>query len=489
MRELLIDVTTATIRVYVLQDGKLIEHYLEKISEKGLVGDIYKGKVENHIKGMNAFFVNIGRDKNAYLSIEDVLSLNPPQKGIRTGDIIMCQVSKDEFENKGARVTMKVTLPGRLLVLTPNSTDINISKKIKDEKQQKKLIDFVEKNKNIKEGFIIRTEAANATEKDILNEIKYLENELRKLKIEFKIAFNSSIIKKECNLIKRVFRDIYSDKIDLVYTNDKQAFSDIKELLKNFSDYDINKLKYVDTTFSLSDHFKFTSQINNLICRRVSLSNGGNIVIDKTEALTVIDVNTSSFVGERDIEKTIFDTNLIAAAEVARQIVLRNISGIIIVDFIDMKSEKDKNKIIEEIKKHLENDRLNSNIIGISELGLLQITRKKVRKSVYSTLLMDCPCCDGSGKTLSPEHLVFLIRQKVNKIFKETNTQCVKVYLNSSIIHKIISQKYLSKHCENEWKEKIIYLIPDLQISQDKYKIVEEYSKVIDLPSDAKLLH
>ena len=362
MKKLFIDYHPKRVCVAMTENNELKEYYVEKATKPKIVGNIYKGKVVNTLQGMKAAFVNIGLEKNAFLYAGETLvdkttlgdgALVMPQKlNVSPGDRIMCQVVKDYFGTKGVRVSQNISLPGRLVVIMPQMDYVGISHKISDEARRVALLKLVKENCPAGVGFIIRTAAQNADDADIVKEMNSLVQKWKSIVQSYKTAQDGDVVYEEGDLIFRTIRDILDSDIDRIIVNNEIVARDLRQsLVEIYGDRDVVEL-YTGTE-NLFKYYNLQSQISKLIKRKVILKNGAYIVIDRTEALTAIDVNTGKYVGENDLEQTFLNTNFLAAEEIAKQLRLRNIGGIVIVDFIDMELEESRKKLLAAFEKEL----------------------------------------------------------------------------------------------------------------------------------------
>lgn len=498
MREIVIDVRESDIKVALVNDGIIDEVWLERDANQKIVGNVYKGKVVNVLQGMQACFVDIGRERNAFLYAGDVvvdgkaLSYQdevPDKFPLRPGDIIMCQVLKEEFGNKGARLTMNLSLPGRTLVMSPNVDYVCVSRKIENEERKTTLEEFVRDNRVDDYGYIIRTEADNATVEDILRDMKELSETYLSIKENYLKAPIASCIYTDCDVVSRAIRDMLKTDVERIIVNDKSTVDKIRRDYSFIAEKRPDLLHYYQGTESLYHKYGLTTQLEALVKRRVDLSNGAYLIIDRTEALTVIDVNTGKYVGDINLEETVFVTNTIAAREIARQLRLRNLSGIIIVDFIDMANEEHRESVLDELKKALKNDRMKATVIGMTELGLVQITRKKTRNALVNEFTSPCPYCGGEGVVFNEEFTIMRARDYLIEMFQVNPTLTgIKLFVHPQVANKLITSNYMSKECADEWADKRVYVIPDPRMHIEKYNVEKITDKIIDLPDNAKLL-
>ncbi|MEG1612873.1 MAG: Rne/Rng family ribonuclease [Clostridia bacterium] len=497
-KQLLIDYHPQRVRVAMVEDGELVEYYMERASMPKLVGNIYKGKVVNTLAGMKAAFVNIGLEKNAFLyvgeSLVDKISLGrgalamPQKLCVSSGDNVLCQVVKDYFGTKGVRISQNISLPGRLMVIMPQTCYIGISHKIVNEEARARLEKLVQDNAPENTGFIIRTAAEKATDEEILSEMNSLILKWKNILASYKLAAEGSVIYEEGDLIFRTIRDILDSDINEIIVNNSYVFRDLKESLKSiYHDKDI--LELYSGAKNLLNYYNLSGQIEKLIKRKVVLKNGAYLVIDRTEALTVIDVNTGKYVGEDNLEDTFYKTNLIAAEEIAKQLRLRNIGGIVIVDFIDMTIEGNRAQVLEALKSALNRDRTRTSQPVMTTLGLVEFTRKKTRSSINDIILKSCPYCQGDGYIFSEEYVIMRIRDALIATFSDNDPKSVIITVNPDVFSKLFTLRYLEKDCLTMWKGKRIYIVPDSSTHHEHFTIVADNSTILSLPDDAKLLY
>lgn len=392
-------------KVGIVEENRLVEFYTEEDNNEKLVGNVYRGRVENVLRGMGAAFVDIGEGKNAYLYVKD--AYNKEQllskenytidQVLKSGEDVMVQVIKEALEVKGPKVTTHISIPGRFIVLTPYSNDINISRKIKDNVEIKRLKDIGEKSKKEDIGLIFRTNSQEIKEDVLIDEY----NELLKIynKIENQKGFlpTPKLIYKEIDLVYKIVRDTFNERDYQIIVNNKEIYNHILEL-SYFYSYSVENRIILDEKFCIEEKKEIQNDIGEAFGRKVMLKSGGYIVIDETEALTAIDVNTGRYIGALSLRDTILKTNLEAAEEIARQIRLRDIGGIIIVDFIDMKTKNDISLVLSILAKNFIVDRNKPNIIGVTKLNLVEITRKKIRPTLDNSISIKCPTCLGRGR-------------------------------------------------------------------------------------------
>ena len=443
MKQLILSKNDYEIKIALLEDEKLVELYIENIYQKEIVGNIYKGEVVNILNDGEIIFLDIGFEKNAFLAFEK----KKFGKKFNVGDKIIVQVEAPERDNKGAKVTLDYSINRDNLVLLPNSKNISISKKIKDENERDRLKNiFLENQEN---GIIIRT----ASEKKSEAILKYEYERLIEINKEIKKNFENKklgLLYDENNLFKNVVKNIFDKSISefIVEADDRENFLKIREYLLEFNKEELSKkLKKYFKDEKIFDYYKINSEIKRARDKKVWLKSGGYLIIEKTEALVSIDVNTGQNT-DKTIAKNIFNTNLEATKEIVRQLRLRNLSGIIIIDFINMKKAEDRKIIFQELKKELEKDRVETNLFDFTPLGLIQITRKRQGKELEKYFYEEpCEVCEGSGKKISFEREVLNILEELDdlkneKLLVQANKKIVDGLkkIKPDIEYKIISE-------------------------------------------------
>ncbi|SES74620.1 RNAse G [Natronincola peptidivorans] len=475
MNKIVVDVGINETRLALLENQELVEVYIERKNNKRIVGNIYKGRVTNVLPGMQAAFVDIGLEKNCFLYVKDAIpqeyenDRNERYKDVCIKDIvkegqeIIVQVIKEPIGSKGARVTTHITLPGRYLVLMPQTDYLGISRRITKEEEREKLRDEVKEIKPQNMGVIVRTAAKGKRKEAFNDDIKFLLKLWQRIEKEKKLGFAPRMIYKDFDLVNKTMRDIFSKEIDSFIINNKTEFKNIVELAELISPSLIDRIKLYDDALEIFDYYNIETQIKNSISRKIWLKSGGYIVIDSTEALTVIDVNTGKYVGTINLDDTVFNTNIEAAKEIAKQLRLRDIGGIIIVDFIDMINENFNQEVLEILEKSLDKDRTKTKVLGMTALGLVEITRKKVRQRLESLLQKKCPYCEGTGKILSEEVLLYKIEKEIRRMYHHTNTEAVIFQVPPETLDELLQNKIIIKELEEEYHIKI-WILPQENI-------------------------
>ncbi len=495
---ILIDVESYMSSVSLVEEGKLKEHYVEYKASSYITGNIYKGQVKSVLTGLQSAFVNFGSAKNGFLAVGETAQhktvmteagVMPVRIDAKEGDYIMVQATKEELGNKGARLTTNITLPGRYLIFLPTLDFVGVSGKITDEKFRDKIIKQLTKLKPDGGGFIARTACMEAKRGEINAEAKRLFEQWQKVLSSYEQSTGISKIYSDGDLVFRQVRDMLSPNIGAIVCNDKATADALIASLKESDIKYWDKVVAYDGEYDMFDAYNVIGEVDRLLDRTVKLSSGVSLVFDYTEALTVIDVNTAKFTKGANHEETVFRANLEAAREIARQIRLRNIGGIIIVDFIDMLDEEHKTAVVEELKKEMVYDRTKTRVIGMSALGLVEITRKKVGKELSTVLLDKCPFCNGGAHAQSADYVARKIKAKLKRLFIDGNFTTAVVTLNFSLVDLMFTGKYFSTECETIWRDKRIYLVPDTTILNRDFAIRGSDENVVELPQSARLLY
>lgn len=397
MNRILVDETSYGTRIGVVENGTLVELIYEKKNSLPIVGNVYAGKIMNVLPGMQACFVDIGREKNAFLYYGDDKDNNGNIVKPKMGSDVIVQVEKAEMGAKGAVLTKRISFAGKFLVVIPGDDKIGISKKITDSVERKKIKDIIEQLLPENYGIIVRTEGKDKSYEIYEKEIKRLVEKSKGVLSKAEYAKAPSLLYTEINGVEKVLRDLYNDSIDEIVVN---SSIDYETLVKLCEEKDISPKKIVmyESDVPMFENYYVASQAKAAFSKHVWLKSGGFIIIEQTEACVVIDVNTGKYTGKADLQKTILKTNLEAADEIARQLRLRNLNGMIIVDFIDMKTEENRKILQKHLEEAVAKDRLQTIVVGMTELGLMQITRKKKRQSIQQLMTRSCHCCGGSGR-------------------------------------------------------------------------------------------
>ncbi|PIS46836.1 MAG: hypothetical protein COT17_06500 [Elusimicrobia bacterium CG08_land_8_20_14_0_20_51_18] len=475
-REIFANTSFEETRIAVLDDGTLSELFWERRSSANIVGDIYKGLVENVLPGISSAFINIGLDKNAYIYISDVLgnTRDGIDKVLKRDREVMVQVTKDAISTKGMKVTMDVSLPGRYLVLTPYQEFVGVSKNIENEEERRRLSDIIKKaaeaNNMEKKGCIVRTEAEGATEDELERELKYLIRLWESILKKFETSRPPRLLHKDMNVTMQVARDILSKDVEIYMIDNKDDYGSVVEFVSKISPELRDRVKYYDGKTPIFKAFNIEGEIDELRKIKVDLPNGGSIIIQEAESLCAIDVNTGRYTGSKSQEETVTQTNMEAAYEVARQLRLRNIGGIIVIDFIDMRRASNRHKVVRALEESVGKDRAKIRILPITRLGLVEMTRERKRESTFSMLTEECPQCHGSGRVLSSESIRLKIQRDIQNLTLGRPGGNLRIVLHPLLMEVLKDKQNLIE--KNVHRSVKIYSDP--QLVWEDYRIILE---------------
>lgn len=417
-RVLLFERVVSQTRLAVIEDGRLCEIYYERRGNEKLSGNIYAGRVQNVLPGMNAAFVDIGLGKNAFLYANDIsvdsaelrsrMKSARIEKMVRPGQMIVVQVVKEAGGNKGPRVTGNLSLPGRYAVLLPSIRYAGVSNKIADAEERDRLYAIAGAiSEKYGSGVIIRTAAEGVGAEEIEKDYAALSENWARICAPARHASKPALIQSDGSIVWQAMRDLQSDAVDRIETDDADVYAELQRAAALLAPEAAGRIDLKKTDVPLFDLYRVDHQLDEAMKRYVWLKSGGTIVIDETEALTVIDVNTGKFTGNTTLADTLFTLNCEAAEEIARQLRLRDIGGIVVIDFIDMESQAHRDQLIERLRALLKKDRNRTNVAGMTQLGLVEMTRKKVRKPLMKQLMHDCGACNASGRERTYETVAY----------------------------------------------------------------------------------
>ena len=445
-KQILISSEPNELRVAVLERGRLVEIYVERKGTKPLAGNIYKGKVENVLPGMEAAFVDIGLEKNGFLYVEEVMVHEDPDKRpkkitqmLRSGQEILVQIVKDPMGTKGARLTTQLSIPGRFLVFVPDGDGIGVSRRLPDD-ERKRLRQICRELKVKNAGLIVRTAAEGVSRKELKGDLKFLEKMWQIVQGRDKNSSAPSLLYSEMEVSLKVIRDHFNETYDRVLVDAQKEYDKIKSFLKKTSPALLERIELYQGSKPLLDTYEVNKEIRQALEKRVDLPSGGYLVIDYTEAMTIIDVNTGRYVGKSRLENTILKTNIEACREVVRQLRLRDIGGIIIIDFIDMARPRNRREVLETLGKELEKDRTKTYIVELSPLGLVEMTRQNITEGLRGILTKTCPTCNGEGVILSEESMAIEIEQKLRRLADTSSSEAFLVEVHPSVAAMLIGQ-------------------------------------------------
>ena len=488
-RELLINATQRETRVAILEDGKLVELLVDRPDNRRMVGDIYLGRVEAVLPGIQAAFVDIGTEKSAFLHASDLVREEsaeeaeddeeeddaedvavgvkgndassgngnaggggrgrrgrqpapPIQDALKRGQEIMVQVSKEPISTKGPRVTAQISLAGRFLVYIPDSSRVGVSRKISGGAERARLKEQVNAILPDKSGgVIVRTVSEDVTPEALKRDLDTLIAQWKKIKRKSQFSRAPSVLHRETGLTRGLVRDLFSVKVDSLTIDSKPVFNEVTEYLKTVAPDLIPRVKLHEDKNPLFDTAGVEGEIRETFKRRCDLPSGGYLIIEPTEALVSIDVNSGRYTGNKDPEKTVLKTNMEAAAEIARQLRLRDVGGIIVCDFIDMETKSSREKVLQELRTHLGRDRARTKAFAVSDLGLIEMTRQRVRQSHYQSMTEACPTCAGTGRVFTPETIVRRMERSVRKMVVEGRRDNLLVKLHPDVAMYVLEQE------------------------------------------------
>ncbi len=482
-----------------VEDGRLMEFDCEKEPRITCAGNIYKGKVVNVLSGMNAAFVNCGLARNCYLSMEETYTDYSKYDGtmggsskplnLKVGDEIIVQVTKPARGTKGAKVTTHLSFVGKMIIYLPNTDFLGISRKITDEELRKQLLKKADEMRSSEEeGFIVRTQAPFAPLKRIKTEIAYLKKRYEEMLAAAKSAPVGTLLYEDEDLPERVMRDCFGEEITAIHVGDETLYKRLLRIAKLRGDIPERKIKHHTGERAMMQEYGISPLVYESASPVVPLTSGGSIVIEHTEAMTVVDVNSASYVGNKSLEETVFAVNLEAAKEIARQVRLRNVGGIVCVDFIDMVEETHKQAITEALREALSTDKAKCNVLEMSEFCITQFTRKRVGRENVAFLEKACPHCGGVGSVHADIFVVTRLRTQLLECFANGYTSAI-VDLNVGIMEKILRERIFVVEVKTRWKEKRVYFIPHKTYKEDCFTVRGDNSAVLNLPNNAQLLY
>ncbi|WP_375177588.1 ribonuclease G, partial [Marinobacter mobilis] len=456
--EILINVTPVETRVALVENGMLQEVYIERTSRKGIVGNIYRGKVVRVLPGMEAAFVDIGLERAAFIHASDVVSGQNGEDAaeapksvpdirslLREGQSLVVQVTKDPIGTKGARLTTQLSIPSRYLVFMPGVNHIGISQRIEDDGERARLKAIVEEGAaeqtEVPGGYIIRTAAELAAAEDLIADMTYLHRLSQSIHERINRVQAPAVVYQDLPLFIRTIRDLIRPQTEKVRIDSRESHQRVVEFVEEFVSEFANKVEYYPGERPIFDLYSVEDEIQKALSRKVQLKSGGYVIIDQTEAMTTIDINTGAFVGHRNLEETIFKTNLEAARAISRQLRLRNLGGIIIIDFIDMEDPEHQRQVHRMLEKMLERDHAKTKITGVSELGLVEMTRKRTTESLGQVLCESCPICDGRGFLKTSETVCYEIFREILRVNRAYEAESYLVMASQSVVDRLLDEE------------------------------------------------
>lgn len=435
MKKVIVNVLKHEKRIAILEDNVPAEFYIDRADQVFRAGNIYKGKVVDVLPGMEAAFIDIGDENNAYLHVKDC---QPAAKAIsqcvQQGQELIVQIVKEATGNKGAKVTCQISLAGQYGVYLPLEHDIGVSRRIKDEGERERLVDIAKTVLSHHDGAIIRTQAKGIEPGELALDLHILRTRWETGMEQVKKVSPPVLLCQEEDYITKLARDIMSNEVDEVIIDDLQIVLYLRGLLKQYRPEFTDKIRLYQRKEGIFSYYKLEEELNKGLERKVWLKSGGYLIIDHTEALTVIDVNTGKFIGTDQLERTVVKTNKEACYEIARQLRLRDLAGMIIIDFINTEEEESRQEILDTMEKALQKDRTRTCILGFTRLGLLELTRKRIRENLPHSLTRECPCCKGKGRILSFATLAANLERELKEYARTGEHEAIVVEMNPSAI-------------------------------------------------------
>jgi ribonuclease G len=487
--DILINVTPQETRVAVMHSGVVQELHIERSANRGLVGNIYMGKVARVLPGMQSAFVEIGLERAAFLHVADIweerqnayggadtgkAAQRPIEKILAEGQPLLVQVVKDPIGSKGARLSTQISIAGRMLVHLPQDTHIGISQRIEDEGARALLLERVKRILPADEegGYIIRTMAEAAGDAELLNDLQYLRKLWQDLREKSLSAAAPSLLYQDLSLAQRVLRDFVNDDTGRILVDSRENFLKLQAFARDYMQNVLVRLDHYTGERPLFDLYGVEDEIEKALARRVDLKSGGYLIIDQTEAMTTIDVNTGGFVGVRNFDDTIFKTNLEAAQVIARQLRLRNLGGIIILDFIDMESEEHRSAVLAEFNKALARDRTRMTLSGFTQLGLVEMTRKRTRESLAHVLCVSCPTCGGRGQVKAARTVCYEILREILRESRQFSAREFRILAAQVVIDLFLEEESQSLAMLEDFIGKPVSMQAESSYTQEQFDIV-----------------
>ncbi|WP_374368108.1 ribonuclease G [Piscinibacter sp.] len=488
MQDILINWAPQETRVAIVENGAVQELHIERALERGLVGNIYMGRVARVLPGMQSAFVDIGLERAAFLHVADVHAAGAPARGenaqqvpierlVFEGQTLMVQVIKDAIGTKGARLSTQISIAGRLLVFLPQDDHIGISQKIGSPELREQLRARMTRLAALPDGgatggFILRTNAEDAADDELADDIAYLRKTWAAVRERGFASPPGTLLYQDLSLVERVLRDLAHDATGAIRIDSKMQYDILKAFGAEYTPGSVAKLEHYKGERPIFDLFNIDAEVAKALARRVDLKSGGYLIIDQTEALTTIDVNTGGFVGARNFDDTIFKTNLEAALAIARQLRLRNLGGIIIIDFIDMARDEHQTAVLAELRKQLSRDRTKVTVSGFTQLGLVEMTRKRTRESLAHMLCEPCPTCEGKGQVKTARSVCYDILREILREARQFNPKEFRVIASAAVVEMLLDEE--SQHLAglSEFIGKPISLSAEATMSPEQYDIV-----------------
>jgi ribonuclease G len=482
--DILINVTPFETRVALVEQGAVQELHIERSIQRGHVGNLYLGKIVRVLPGMQSAFVDIGLERAAFIHVADLRqnrserssgsAVTPIEKLLFEGQSLIVQVIKDPLGSKGARLSTQISIAGRMLVYLPYDPHVGISQKIESDEDRNSLKERVLRFRGDEDkgGFIVRTQGEGATDEELQADVSYLRTLWTSIQNKAKTQATPSVLYTDLSLAQRVLRDMVGPHTGTIFVDSRTTTQELQDWAKTYTPSVLVRIKHYSGERPLFDTANVDEEIARALSRRVDLKSGGYLIIDQTEALTTVDVNTGGYVGGRSFDDTIFKTNLEAAIALARQLRLRNLGGIIILDFIDMDDAEHRNAVLAELNKALGKDRTRMTVSGFSQLGLVEMTRKRTRDSLAHQLCEPCPTCQSRGNVRTPRTLCYEILREILRESRQFNPKEFRILASQAIVDLFLEEESTHLAMLGDFIGKPISLEVESQYSQEQYDIV-----------------
>jgi ribonuclease G len=504
-KDIIINTAPHEVRVAILEDGEIVELLIERADARRIVGNIYKAKVSSVKPGLQAAFIDIGLEKAGFLHASDIQhggDLGDVEEDddepaterrgrydpipdisdmLKVGDDILVQVTKEPISTKGPRLTADISLPGRYLVMMPKGRHVGVSRKIADRRERVRLKQLLQQNRPEKGAFIIRTAAETASEEAIIQDVRYLSDLAGQIAEAARTAAAPSLVHEDVGMVVSLVRDIFKEDVQELIIDEGEDHKRLVNYARVFAPELKGRIRLYKGDLPIFDHYDIETEIKKSLDKRVWLKKGGYLIIEPTEALVSIDVNTGRFTGKRNQEDTILQTNMLAAREVTRQLRLRDIGGIIVIDFIDMENEANKRRVLNEMRNYLKNDRARTKVFQISGLGLIEMSRQRVRPSLLSQLSDPCPYCAGTGKVMSLETQASRIERLIHRIAIATREKHLQIQANPMLA------LYLLEERPEQFREMCRIFNLEISVLDDPTMHVEEF-RILSLDTEKDLV-
>jgi ribonuclease G len=493
-RQLVVSSTPWEVRVALVEDGLPIEYLQEWRQNRGNAGSIYKGRVTKVLPGMQAAFVEIGEEKAGFLYISEISEEliddgegEPEEDGggrrrsnrgqkiqdlLKADQEVLVQIAKESIGTKGARLTSHISLPGRYVVLMPTESHVGVSRRISGDKERHRLREIIHRLKPEGHGVIIRTEAEDCSEEELAADLTYLTRAWERIRRDAEAIAAPALIHADLDVVLKAVRDLFTSDTDRLLIDSKEDYKRVEEFVKTFQPHLRPRLAHYAGKEPLFDAMQIEGELRKVLERKIWLKSGGHLTIDQAEALVAIDVNTGRFVGKGNLEETVLKTNLEAVKEIARQIRLRNLGGIIVLDLIDMNEHKNREKVSRSLEEALRPDKANTKILKISEFGLVEMTRKRTRESVLQQQTKACPCCEGKGFIKDPVAVCHEIFRELLRQAPRTREKRLEVRAHPEVVTLLLDAKRgVLEEIEELTKKKVTAKV-EVNFHQEQYEIV-----------------